>query len=60
MTVFHTDPNTVGPTMPTSASNGQLDGYSILFVELEKLENTVNHTITKAIGISIGNVVYVM
>ena len=34
--------------MPTSTSNGQLDGYSILFVELEKLENTVNHTITKA------------
>ena len=33
--------------MPISASNGQLSGYSILF-ELDELENTANHTITKA------------
>ena len=32
---------------PTSASNGQLGGYSILF-ELDKLENTTNQTLTKA------------
>ena len=30
-----------------SASNDQLDGYSILF-ELDELENITNHTITKA------------
>ena len=33
--------------MPTSASNDQLGGYSILF-ELDKLENITNQTLTKA------------
>ena len=34
-------------TVSASASSGQLDGYSILF-ELDELENTTIHTITKA------------
>ena len=34
-------------TVSASASNGQLEGYSILF-ELDELENTAIHTITKA------------
>ena len=34
-------------TVSASASSGQLDGYSILF-ELDELENTTIHTLTKA------------
>ena len=47
LTVFHTDPNTAATTVPMSASNDQLEGYSILF-ELDELENTTIHTLTKA------------
>ena len=44
-TLSHTDPHTV--ETPTSASNDQMGGYSILF-EFFELENIANRAITKA------------